>query len=109
MESKVDIGAARFCIGEVVKHKLFDYYGVIYNVDPVFSGAEEWYETVAKTRPPKDRPWYHVLVDERDGATTYVAERNLDHCTEFRQIDHPLIGVYFNGHDGKGYLARSIS
>ena len=108
-EDKVEVSTARFCIGEIVKHKLFDYYGVIYNVDPVFTGTDEWYETVAKSRPPKDQPWYHVLVDGRGATTTYVAERNLQHCTEFKRINHPLIDVYFSGHDGKSYLMKSMT
>ena len=72
---------ARFEIGQVVDHRLFGYRGVIYNVDATFQLSEECYEQVAKSRPPKDRPWYHVLPD---GAThtTYVAERNLGPASE---------------------------
>ncbi len=62
----------KFFVGQVVHHTLFDYRGVVFDLDPVFAGTEEWYEQVARSRPPKDEPWYHVLVG---GAShiTYVA------------------------------------
>ncbi|HAB30308.1 MAG TPA: heat shock protein HspQ, partial [Gemmatimonadetes bacterium] len=50
--------SARFSVGDVVQHKLFDYRGVIVDVDTHFQGTEEWYEVVARSRPPKHRPWY---------------------------------------------------
>lgn len=96
---------AEFSIGQVIKHKLFDYYGVIYDVDPVFMESNEWYQKVAKTRPPKDEPWYRVLVDSHE-LETYVAQRNLEHC-EYREIDHPMISTYFDGND-KGRYTLSI-
>ncbi len=99
---------ACFRIGEIVEHKLFDYCGVIYDVDPIFMGSDEWYEAVAKSRPPKDQPWYHVLVDNREAATTYVAERNLRHCPGFKEINHPLVERYFDGRDGEAYRIRSL-
>ena len=57
---------ARFRVGQPIQHKRFAYRGVIVDVDPVFCGTEAWYEAMATSRPPKDRPWYHVLV--HDGA-----------------------------------------
>lgn len=65
----------KFSVGQLVHHKKFDYRGVVVDVDPRFQGTEEWYEQVAKSRPPKDKPWYHVLVHEA-GINTYVAERH---------------------------------
>jgi hemimethylated DNA binding protein len=55
---------ARFQVGQPIHHKRFDYRGVIVDVDPVFCGSEEWYQLMATSRPPKDRPWYHVLVHD---------------------------------------------
>ena len=60
---------ARFGPGQIVRHLRFDYRGVIVDVDPVFSGTDEWYDQVARSRPPKDEPWYHVLVDGAEHAT----------------------------------------
>jgi heat shock protein HspQ len=67
----------KFSVGQLVLHRLFGYRGVIVAADPDFQGTEEWYQFMARTRPPKDRPWYHVLVHDASHQT-YVAERNLD-------------------------------
>lgn len=98
-----------FAVGELVHHRLFDYRGVVIDVDPVFQLSEEWYDTVARSRPPKDRPWYHVLVD---GAThtTYVAERNLEPDASRRPVEHPLLERYFTGFfNGRYQRARRSS
>lgn len=96
---------AKFQVGEVIHHKLFDYQGVIFDVDPVFSGSEEWYQQVARSRPPKDSPWYHVLVDQAHH-TTYVAEQNLESATAPGPILHPLADHYFSDFDGARYILR---
>ena len=67
---------AKYCIGQLIQHKLFDYRGIILSVDREFKSTDEWYEAVAKSRPPKNEPWYHVLVHQK-GHQTYVAEQNL--------------------------------
>jgi heat shock protein HspQ len=67
---------AKFCVGHLIHHKLFDYRGIILDVDLEFKSTDEWYEEVAKSRPPKDEPWYHVLIHQK-GYQTYVAEQNL--------------------------------
>ncbi|MEM7026888.1 MAG: heat shock protein HspQ [Pseudomonadota bacterium] len=92
---------AKFNIGQIVYHKRFDYRGVIYDVDPIFCGSEEWYEVVAKSRPPKDKPWYKVLVDNAKHET-YVAEQNLENTNDKLPLRHPLIERYFTDfHDGR--------
>ena len=66
----------KFLFGQQIHHKLFGYYGVIISVDPYFKGDDAWYEMMARSCPPKDKPWYHV--QKIDGTRTYVAERNLE-------------------------------
>ena len=68
---------AQFSIGQVIHHSRFGYRGVIVDVDATFQHSEEWYDSMARSRPPKDQPWYHVLVHDSDHMT-YVAERNLE-------------------------------
>lgn len=85
---------AAFSIGQVVHHRRFDYRGVIVDVDPIYSGTDDWYEQVARSRPPKDKPWYRVLV-HGSSAQTYVAERHLEPDSEGGQVDHPLLGEFF--------------
>ncbi|AGA34685.1 hemimethylated DNA binding protein [Thioalkalivibrio nitratireducens DSM 14787] len=101
--------ATRFSVGELVHHRKFGYRGVIVGVDPVFAGSDEWYEAVARSRPPRDQPWYHVLVDG-DTHSTYVAERHLEADTSGVQIEHPDLGRYFdrfvNGRYGRGTGSR---
>ena len=94
-----------YSVGQLVEHKLFDYRGVIVDVDPVYQGTEEWYEFVARSRPPKDRPWYHVLVHGADHLT-YVAERNLRLDTSGKPIDHPWLSEYFVGLRDGAYVLR---
>ena len=77
MGTVTNITRVEFSVGELVHHRLFDYRGVIVDVDPSFQATEEWYDTVAKSRPSKNRPWYHVLVHASEHST-YVAERNLE-------------------------------
>ena len=96
---------AKFQVGELIHHKLFDYVGVVFDVDPVFNGSDMWYDQVARSRPPKDEPWYHVLVDQADH-TTYVAEQNLTPAEEFKPISHTLVNHYFSEFDGKRYFLR---
>jgi len=96
---------ARFHVGQLVRHRLFDYRGVVFNVDSQFSGDDEWYEQVARSRPPKNAPWYHVLPSGSEH-TTYVAERNLDADSSHLPIDHPLLDTLFAEFDDTGYIVR---
>lgn len=86
---------AKFSIGQLINHLKTDYRGVIFDIDPVFSGTEDWYETMAVSRPPKDKPWYHVLVDGQT-YTTYVAERHLTADESGRPISHPMLDSFFS-------------
>ncbi len=96
---------AKFGPGDLIVHGIFDYRGVVIDVDPHFLGTPDWYNKVAKSRPPKDSPWYHVLVDG-GGLRTYVAERNLEADPSGKPIDHPDIGDYFSGLGGGAYVPR---
>jgi len=97
--------SAKFAVGQLIHHRLFDYRGVVVDVDPEFRGPEAWYQKVAASKPPKDRPWYHVLVD---GAPqrTYVAERNLEADDEGGPIAHANIGDFFKALGDDGYIPR---
>jgi heat shock protein HspQ len=96
------ITRSKFAVGELVFHRLFDYRGVIVDVDPDFQGTEEWYQSVAKSRPPKDEPWYHVLVHESFHAT-YVAERNLEADEDLYPIKHPMVEQFFTRFENGRY------
>ena len=68
--------APHYKTGQLIHHKLFNYRGVIFKVDDCFQLTDIWYDHMAKSKPPKDKPWYHV--QRSDGNRTYVAERNLE-------------------------------
>ena len=84
----------KFTVGQIVHHVLFNYRGVIVDIDSNFQGTETWYREVAKSSPPRNKPWYHVLVD-KSYSITYVAERNLEEEILKEPIEHPLIKEYF--------------
>jgi heat shock protein HspQ len=102
----MDAAEAKFSMGVVIHHRIFGYRGVVVDIDAVFAGDDAWYEQVARSRPPKDAPWYHVLVS---GAThsTYVAERNLELDDSHEPVQHPLLDRFFSGFSGGRYHAHN--
>ena len=93
------IQKAKFSIGDIVKHKHFEFRGVIYDVDFEFNNSEEWYQSIPKNvRPRKDQPFYHLLA-ENDEITyeAYVSEQNLLTDDSDEPIKHPLIEEIFSG------------
>ena len=94
-----------FSIGDSIYHLQFDYRGVIYDVDATFQGTEEWYYQMAKSKPPRDKPWYHVLVDQ-SASMTYVAERNLEADSSSTPIEHPLVDQYFSQFKNGKYILQ---
>jgi heat shock protein HspQ len=105
MGTVTNISRAKFAVGDLVHHELFDYRGVVVDVDATFQSTDEWYEMVARSRPPKDKPWYHVLVH---GAvhTTYVAERNLDRDSSAEPISHPMVSQFFSRFEDGRYVSE---
>lgn len=98
-------GNAKFFVGALVHHHLFDYRGVIFDVDPEFQGSEEWYAQMARSRPPRDAPWYHVLVHDATH-TTYVAEQNLEPDESGEPIRHPLLQDVFDRFENGRYQVK---
>ena len=103
MSTGTNVFQARFAVGAVIHHRIFEYRGVIVDVDPQFQSTDEWYEVVAKSRPPKDQPWYHVLVHDATHAT-YVAEKNLDHANSASPIKHPMLRDFFSRFEDGRYV-----
>ena len=99
---------AKLNIGQLVHHKLFGYRGVIYDVDPEFMLTDEWYENVARSRPPKDEPWYRVLVDN-ELQETYVAQQNLEPATDLSPIRHTFLEDWFSSFENGHYRKMTNS
>ena len=102
------IPKARFGIGDVVRHRLFDFRGVIFDVDPTFANSEEWYEAIPEDiRPSKDQPFYHLLAENAEQSyIAYVSQQNLIQDESEEPIDHPAIAAYFNGFEDGRYALR---
>ena len=103
------VATARFAIGEVVKHRLFEFRGVIFDVDPVFANSEEWYASIPEdVRPRKDQPFYHLLAENMESSyVAYVSQQNLIADDTDEPIDHPAISDLFNDFaDGRYQLRR---
>ena len=100
---------AKFSIGEVVKHRIHPFRGVIFDVDPTFDNTEEWWNSIPENhRPKKDQPFYHLLA-ENDDVTyeAYVSEQNLLVDDSEEPIKHPLINEIFSGKKGSSYFKPS--
>ena len=99
---------ARFTIGEVVRHRLLDFRGVIFDVDPEFSNSDEWYEAIPEEmRPAKAQPFYHLLAENAESSyVAYVSQQNLVLDEEAEEVDHPAVGTMFDGFDGRRYTLK---
>ena len=100
---------AKFSIGTIVKHRHFDFRGVIYDVDFEFNNSEEWYQSIPKdVRPRKDQPFYHLLAESNELTyEAYVSEQNLLVDNSRQPVKHPLINEIFVGKKGSNYLKLS--
>jgi len=103
-----DIALAHFAIGDVVRHRLFDFRGVIFDVDPVFANSDEWYDAIPEAvRPSKDQPFYHLLAENAEQSyIAYVSQQNLVADESDEPIDHPAIATFFEGFDEGRYTLR---
>lgn len=106
--SQSSVRQAKFHIGQIVKHRIYPFRGVIYDVDPVFDNTEEWWLSIPeKVRPPKDQPFYHLLAENRE--TTYIAyvsEQNLLPDDSGGAVSHPQVDEIFSGLEDGRYIVR---
>ncbi|MXO61309.1 heat shock protein HspQ [Altererythrobacter salegens] len=103
---------ARFGIGDIVKHRLFDFRGVVFDIDPVFANSEDWYEAIPQDmRPRRDQPFYHLLAENEDSSyVAYVSQQNLLGDSEGGPVDHPSVHELFEDFaDGRYRLRRSLT
>jgi heat shock protein HspQ len=100
--------AAKFRIGQVVRHRLYPFRGVVFDVDPTFSNTDEWYLSIPEEiRPAKDQPFYHLLAENAETEyIAYVSEQNLVPDTSGEPLRHPELEERFQCDDRGGYRAR---
>ena len=99
---------ARFAIGDIVRHRLFDFRGVVFDIDPVFANSEEWYEAIPKeSRPTREQPFYHIFAEnEEQSYVAYVSQQNLVGDAQSGPVEHPSLDQVFQDFDGKRYPLR---
>ena len=99
---------AKFGIGQVVKHRLFAFRGVIFDVDPTFANTEEWYQSIPEdVRPRRDQPFYHLLAENADtNYVAYVSQQNLEPDESDEPVDHPAIDGIFESYSKGRYSLR---
>ena len=99
---------ASFAIGDVVRHRMFDFRGVVFDIDPVFANSEEWYNAIpAEVRPRRDQPFYHLLAENSESNyVAYVSQQNLLSDAEAGPVDHPSVTELFEDFADGRYKLR---
>ncbi|WP_082516154.1 heat shock protein HspQ [Sphingomonas sp. Leaf412] len=105
-----DVAHASFSIGDVVRHRMLDFRGVIFDVDPVFANSEEWYQSIPETlRPRKDQPFYHLLAENAESSyVAYVSQQNLVPDDSEEPVEHPAIAGLFDRLDDGRYGLKPL-
>jgi heat shock protein HspQ len=101
--------AAKFKLGEVVRHRLFPFRGVIFDIDPEFNNTEEWWLSIPENvRPRKDQPFYHLLAENDESEyIAYVSEQNLLPDNSGEPVRHPQVAEMFEQDDDGRYRPRN--
>ena len=106
-----NISLAKFAIGDLVRHRLFPFRGVVFDVDPQFANTDEWYAAIPEEiRPRKDQPFYHLLAEnEDDSYLAYVSEQNLLADETGKPVGHPQVPHFFKELKRGHYISRDRS
>ena len=101
------IRSAKYQIGQVVRHRLFPFRGVVFDIDPIFNNTEEWYQSIpAEVRPNKDQPFYHLFAENDETEyIAYVSEQNLLPDETGQPLRHPQVNELFMEDENGGYRA----
>jgi len=99
---------AEFALGEVVRHRVFPFRGVIFDVDPRFANSQEWWESIPEEiRPSKDQPFYHLFAENEDSTyVAYVSQQNLLADPTGEPVAHPSIPTVFSEFRNGRYVLR---
>lgn len=103
--------SAKYAIGQVVRHRVYPFRGVIFDVDPTFNNTEEWWLSIPEEiRPRKDQPYYHLFAENAETEyIAYVSEQNLLPDETGEPVRHPQVAETFEGRENGLYRSRSIS
>jgi heat shock protein HspQ len=105
-----DIVETAFSIGDFVRHRLFNFRGVVFDIDPVFANSEEWYQSIPEpVRPSKNQPFYHLFAENAENSyIAYVSQQNLLADHQQGPINHPGIDAVFEGWNGDQYQLKRL-
>ncbi|WP_018697923.1 heat shock protein HspQ [Amorphus coralli] len=103
-----NVRTAKFQIGQIVRHRIYPFRGVIFDVDPTFANTEEWWQAIPEDiRPAKDQPYYHLFAENAETEyVAYVSEQNLVPDESGEPIRHPQVAEMFSRHEDGVYQAR---
>src|SRR6201990_793933 len=103
------IRSAKYQIGQVVRHRLFPFRGVVFDIDPIFNNTEEWYQSIpAEVRPNKDQPFYHLFAENAETEyIAYVSEQNLLPGTSGEPVRHPHVAEALEEDEKGSYRPRN--
>src|SRR6187455_3440914 len=104
-----NVRSAKYSVGQVVRHRVHPFRGIIFDIDPIFNNTEEWWQAIpAEIRPRKDQPFYHLLAENAESEyIAYVSEQNLLPDTSGKPVRHPQIAEVFEREDDGSYKARN--
>jgi heat shock protein HspQ len=108
-ETKFKMRIAKYKLGDVVKHRVFPFRGVVFDIDPVFNNSEEWWLSIpAEVRPRKDQPFYHLFAENSETEyVAYVSEQNLLPDASGDPVRHPQVSEVFTKDDKGEYRPRN--
>src|SRR6201999_4003098 len=100
---------AKYMVGQVVRHRVFPFRGVVFDIDPIFNNTEEWYQSIpAEVRPHKDQPFYHLFAENDETEyIAYVSEQNLLPDTSGKPVRHPQVAKVFEQEETGDYRPRN--
>jgi len=103
-----EIRHAKFAIGQVVRHRLYPFRGLVFDIDPEFANTEEWWLAIPEeVRPKKDQPYYHLYAENAETTyLAYVSEQNLLLDKTPQPLRHPDIAERFIIDSTGGYRLR---
>jgi heat shock protein HspQ len=100
---------AKFQIGQIVRHRIYPFRGVIFDIDPEFANTDEWYESIPEDRRPrKDQPFYHLFAENAESEyIAYVSEQNLLPDESGEPVRHPQVAEVFEKDESGSYRRRN--
>jgi heat shock protein HspQ len=102
---------AKYKLGQIVRHRVYPFRGVVFDIDPVFNNTDEWYEAIpAEIRPSKDQPFYHLFAENAESEyIAYVSEQNLLPDDSDEPVRHPQVAESFVRDDKGDYRPRNTT